>query len=56
MIDLRDLDDKYLKDAVALALNEYEQEARICRSLIPADFRDKIRDTIEALFSKARNI
>lgn len=50
MIDLRDLDDKYLKDAVALALNEYEQEARICRSLIPADFRDKIRDTIEALF------
>lgn len=50
MIDLKDLDDKYLKEAITLAVNEYEQEARKCKALIQADVRDKISDTIETLF------
>lgn len=50
MIDLKDLDDKYLKEAITLAVNEYEQEAWKCKALIQADIRDKISDTIETLF------
>lgn len=50
MIELKDLENRYLKGAVALAVNEYEQELRSCRLLIQDDFRDKISHTIEVLF------
>ena len=52
MIELKDLENRYLKGAVALAVNEYEQELRSCRLLIQDDFRDKISHTIEVLFQK----
>ncbi|MDO5517464.1 MAG: GNAT family N-acetyltransferase [Clostridium sp.] len=50
MIEIRDLNKMYLDDAVALALNEYRQEAEKCKSLIRDNFESRIRYMLKELF------
>lgn len=49
-MEIKDLEMKYLKESVELAVEEYRQEARKCKALIPSNFKDELKEMITALF------
>lgn len=50
MLEIKNLNEIDLNDAVTLALHEYREECEKCRSLIQDNFEDEISDIVKALF------
>lgn len=50
MIHIKNLEEKYIEDVSKLAIQEYQQELKKCKSLVKTNFEDEITEIIKSLF------